>query len=164
MVDEHAELVEHIMRQNMLIARTFAEGDMQRGRDSRWLSLDLTMPQLKTVMIVMSLQGATIGQLAKRLGVGLPTASGIVDRLHEHGFVNRQEDPEDRRITRVTPTEKSREIVEKLQSTDNVFWKHLLSDLSVEDLRTVTSALAILLKALHKNLPSNDNTGIDEEC
>lgn len=154
-VDEHAQLLEHILHQNRAFAHAFAASEMQLGGESRWLSLDLTMPQLKAVMTVVlspDPQGVTVGQLAKRLGVGLPTASGIVDRLYEHGFVARQEDPEDRRVTRVTATEKSLEIVERLNRTDHGFWHRLLDGLETDDLRTISRAFDILLNALHKNL------------
>src|ERR1051326_9613011 len=73
-------------------------------RDRTFLSCDLSMPQLKTLSYVTKNDGATSGQIAHRLGVGLSTITGIVDRLAEQGLVTRHEDPRDRRINRVQPT------------------------------------------------------------
>ncbi len=141
----------------MQFAHTVAQCEMQMDGGGRWLSLDLTMSQLKAVMIIALSQGVTVGQLAKRLGVGLPTASGIVDRLYEHGFVQRQEDPEDRRVTHVLPTEKSREIVERLHRSDRGFWHGILDQLDTEELRTLDSAFTILTRTLQKLLVTSDD-------
>src|SRR5215469_14242956 len=74
------------------------------SRDRAWLRVDLTMPQLKTLIFVSKNEGATSGQIAANLGVGLSTITGIVVRLAEQHLVSRREDPRDRRITRVLPT------------------------------------------------------------
>src|ERR1700682_2279506 len=78
--------------------------NLNPGRDRAWLTVELTMPQLKALMCVAMNDGATSGQIDKRLGVGLSTITGIVDLLAEHNLVTRGEDAEDRRITRVLPT------------------------------------------------------------
>jgi DNA-binding MarR family transcriptional regulator len=66
---------------------------------------DLTMAQLRTLLTVDRHQPATISELARLMGVGLPAASHIVDRLVTIGFIERDEDPSDRRrtLTRLSP-------------------------------------------------------------
>jgi len=48
---------------------------------------------------------ATVSELAHRLGVSAPAASLLVDRMSEHGLVERTRDTEDRRVVwvRLTP-------------------------------------------------------------
>src|SRR5512137_1283526 len=55
-----------------------------------WLDMDLTMPQLK-IMVILWRQGpARMSELASGLAVTLATATGIVDRLVEKGFIVRE--------------------------------------------------------------------------
>src|SRR5437868_15485180 len=82
------------------------------SRDRAWLRVDLTMPQLKTLIYVSNNAGATSGQIAANLGVGLSTITGIVDRLAEQQLVTRSEEPRDRRITRVLPTDAGASLVD----------------------------------------------------
>src|SRR5438034_3567078 len=70
---------------------------MQKGRPSAWLTLDLTMSELKTLIVLGAAGNASGGILANALGVGLSTVTGIVDRLRDQGLVSRGEDPNDRR-------------------------------------------------------------------
>src|SRR5919197_55458 len=103
--------------------------NLNPGRDRAWFSTDLTMPQLKTLMFVATHDGATSGQIAKRLGVGLSTITGIVDRLADQGLVTRREDPEDRRITRVLPTPHGKRLVDELIRYRNEVITEILSRL-----------------------------------
>src|SRR5918993_4174925 len=49
------------------------------------------------VLIALTRGPRSVGQLAEELGVSPPAATQLVDRLVEHGMVNRHSDPEDRR-------------------------------------------------------------------
>ena len=119
---------------------------LQPGQNQILLTLDLTMPQLKTLLCVTP-QGATSGQVAKNLGVGLSTLTGIVDRLVEQGLIERREDPEDRRITRVLPTERGQALVDQLLRWRNEHLTSLLSRLSPKELTVVEEAFGYLVAA-----------------
>ncbi len=62
------------------------------------LELDLTMPQLKVVLLLFMNGPTRMGLLASELGVSLATTTGVVDRLVERGLVLRESQPEDRRV------------------------------------------------------------------
>ena len=51
----------------------------------------------------------TVGELAERLGLSLPTVSGVLADLDRAGYVERRPDPDDRRrtIARITPAKAS---------------------------------------------------------
>ncbi|MGI9148342.1 MAG: MarR family transcriptional regulator [Chloroflexota bacterium] len=121
--------------------------NLNPSRDRAWLSVDLTMPQLKALMCVAHNNGAPSGQIARRLGVGLSTITGIVDRLAEQDLVTRQEDPEDRRITRVRPTQRGRALVEELMQYRNEVITALLSRLDGNQLQIVETAFTYLVDA-----------------
>ena len=87
------------------------------ARDRAWLNVDLTMPQVKALICVSKNNGATNTEIARNLGVGLSTVTGIVDRLTEQEMVTRREDSIDRRITRVLATEQGNTLVDELLAT-----------------------------------------------
>ncbi|HEY0584081.1 MAG TPA: MarR family transcriptional regulator [Chloroflexota bacterium] len=64
-----------------------------------WLSLDLTVGQLKALFVLFHDGPTPIGQLGASLGLGKPAASLLVDALVQHSLVERREDPTDRRRT-----------------------------------------------------------------
>ena len=53
------------------------------------------------VLIALTRGPRSVGQLAEELGVSPPAATQLVDRLAEHGMVDRHSDPEDRRVVLV---------------------------------------------------------------
>jgi DNA-binding MarR family transcriptional regulator len=120
------------------------------SRDRAWLRVDLTMPQLKTLIFVSKNEGATSGQIAANLGVGLSTITGIVDRLAEQHLVSRREDPRDRRITRVLPTPSGSSLVNDLIQYRNEVVTAILSQLEPDQLDTVEIAFQHLLDAVAK--------------
>src|SRR5690348_15470046 len=79
-----------------------------------WCAIDLTMPQLKALLLAYAPNGASHGEIARGLGVGLSTVTGVVDRLVEHGLVERHADPDDRRLSRVRTTEAGRQELDRL--------------------------------------------------
>jgi DNA-binding MarR family transcriptional regulator len=124
--------------------------NLNHGRDRAWLSVELTMPQLKALMCVAMNDGATSGQIAKKLGVGLSTITGIVDRLAEQNLVTRGEDADDRRITRVRPTPRGRTLVDELLRYRNEAISAVLSELDAEQLQVVETAFTYLIQAAQK--------------
>jgi DNA-binding MarR family transcriptional regulator len=114
------------------------------GQFMAWMHVDLTMAQLKTLMIAVGQQGATGGQLARGLGCSLSTVTGVVDRLVAHGLVTRSEDPVDRRITRVDATPAGHELVERLYSYRLERMRRVLEGLSPDQLATVQCAMDYL--------------------
>ncbi len=66
---------------------------------------DLTLPQWRALVIVAeSSGGLSVGDVARRLSVSLPSASRLVRRLERHGLVATLRDDVDRRVTRVEVT------------------------------------------------------------
>lgn len=119
------------------------------GTFDEWLRVDLTIPQLKTLVLVYLSEsaGLRMGQLAASLRVALSTATGIVDRLVDHGLLARAEAPEDRRSVIVTLTRRGRETIEQPHLASLRKVEGLLDRLDVEDLRGVARALAALHRA-----------------
>jgi DNA-binding MarR family transcriptional regulator len=106
-----------------------------------WLELDLTMPQMKVLLLLYSDCAATMGQLASRLGVTLSTMTGIVDRLVERELVARHESPHDRRQVVCQLTAAGQELAGRSQLA------MLLRTLRPAELATVATSLELLVAA-----------------
>ena len=60
--------------------------------------------------------GLPVGQLAERVGIAIPAASGVADRLEKGGYVERVRDLRDRRVVLLRPTDKGREATRRLRT------------------------------------------------
>ena len=134
--DESLRLVQIIMR--ALHAADLAS----------WRLVDLTMPQLKALLLVDSAVGASHGELARGLGIGLSTVTGIVDRLVEHGLVERYADPDDRRLSRLRITPEGTDLLDGLWATRRKRLAEALAALSPHDRATLHTALQHLADLL----------------
>jgi DNA-binding MarR family transcriptional regulator len=142
MLDDRVQLIKRILDCSGLLFQ-----NMSPTRNQAWLTVNLTMPQLKALMCVASNNGAPSGHIARRLGVGLSTVTGIVDRLAEHDLVTRHEDPDDRRVTLVRPTARGRTLVDELTRYRDEAITALLSRLDADQLQVVETAFTYLIDA-----------------
>lgn len=77
--------------------------------------LGLSLTQVKALWLLETGEGPmTVGELAGRLGLSLPTASRTVDGLLRRGWVARREDEHDRRVRRTSLTAEGRALAERL--------------------------------------------------
>src|SRR6266567_1762242 len=111
------------------------------GQRDAWLFVDLTMPQIKALFLVVTWGRATGSRLAQGLGVGLPSVTRFVDRLVDRGLVVREDDPSDRRVTDVLPTDAGRRVVENFLSYRRDYLRAALGGLDVGQLREVERGL-----------------------
>jgi len=79
-----------------------------------WMEIDLTLPQLRTLLVLAEEGPLVIGQIAQRLGIGLSTGGHLVDRLVQAGLAERAEDTEDRRRTVARLTSKGEDLYARL--------------------------------------------------
>lgn len=138
------ELVRTIVGLNSNLERLMAAS----GSDA-WMDLqNITVKQLK-VMLILSQQGAvTVTALAHRLGVHISTVTGILDRLVQQKLVQREEDPGDRRhvVSRLTPS--GEDVLNRLYYSagrDDLV-KHL-EILTSDDLQALERGLRALVSA-----------------
>jgi DNA-binding MarR family transcriptional regulator len=75
--------------------------------------LELTFPQWRVLVIVgEDPDGASVTEIAVRLGAMISPVSRLVTRLARSGLVSTEKDPRDRRVTRVFVTDRGRSIRE----------------------------------------------------
>jgi len=112
-----------------------------------WLSLDLTMPQLKVVLLLFLNGPERMGTIASALGVSLATATGVVDRLVEKDMVTREGDPNDRRIVLIRLSDQGEKLITGLWQLARGNAELLLKVLDQRKLQLLNEALHTLLEA-----------------
>jgi len=112
-----------------------------------WLSLDLTTPQLKVVLLLFVGGSTRMSVIASALGVSLATATGVVDRLVERGMVIRESDPDDRRVVLCRLSQKGEQTIIGLWQLAREHAKILLGAVERSKLPMVRDALQALLDA-----------------
>ena len=87
-------------------------------RDLSGNRIDLTLPQLRTLMAMSGNNHRFMGDLARSTGYATSALTGIVDRMIKKGLVVRSRDLEDRRMVRVQLTKSGSRIADecKLQA------------------------------------------------
>ncbi len=120
--------------------RTFQSALLGRN-SAEWMQLEITMAQLKALFALGRAGEATVGGLGEMLGIGLPAASLMVDKLVQAGLVQRHEDPEDRRRTLVGLTPKGRHMVARLWQGRRDDLAAMLSQLSEADFAALVQGL-----------------------
>jgi DNA-binding MarR family transcriptional regulator len=114
---------------------------------SAWLELDLSITQLRN-LIILSLRGPQhVGQLAAALDVSEPSASQIVDRLAERVLVRRDSDPSDRRRIIVSITEEGEHVLDSVRTSRSPAAERLLGQLDDESLRALAKGTRALADA-----------------
>ncbi len=109
-----------------------------------WGNLDLTMSQLKTIMLLVETGGLSGRDLAERLGIGASAVTALVDRLVHRGYARREEDRADRRVSWARPTEQATELFERLHATHRERLAEVLATLGPDDLALVAQAISTL--------------------
>ena len=107
----------------------------------------ISMPQVRCLHLIAGAGELRMSKLVAQLGVSISTVSGLVDRLVEHGFVSRRDDPLDRRQVVLSPTAAGTEFIDRMRELSNAQFRGLISHLSAEELRTVHRSIEILTKA-----------------
>jgi DNA-binding MarR family transcriptional regulator len=112
-----------------------------------WDQLELTtIPQLRTLFVLTDGGPMSIGGVAARLGVRLPAASSLVDRLVDHGLAHRREDVSDRRRTLAYASEEGRSLVERLRQGSRETLRAWLEKLAPADLEALVRGLEAVVR------------------
>jgi DNA-binding MarR family transcriptional regulator len=117
-----------------------------------WLSLDLTMPEVRVLLLLFTDGSCHMSALATASGVPLSTATNTVDRLVEKELVARSTNPEDRRVVICNLTPGGQELANKLWELGRLQIQGLLELLSQDQLEVVANAVEFLYEAAESEM------------
>jgi DNA-binding MarR family transcriptional regulator len=131
------------------------------GHGSFWHELQLTLPQLKALGVIAASgpNGRSGRGLAEALGVGPSAVTPLVDKLVEHGYASRHEDPLDRRILRVRATPNGHALLERLNTGQREELAQIVACIEPSQLPLVERAVAILTDAVQHVLSNTPTKG-----
>jgi DNA-binding MarR family transcriptional regulator len=121
-----------------------------------WFQLDLTITQLKGLIVLEVRKEVTVGAIAEALGVGRPSASILVEQLVQAKLATRAEDPADRRRSIVCLTDEGRELAARLHRGEEQSMAGVFALLRADELSALTQGLNALTRAMIAERPLAD--------
>ena len=110
---------------------------------------DLTTRQLQCIEAVLESQNPTLSELAKKLYITKPSATVLIDRLNDHGYLIKIKSDNDRRSAHVHLTEKG-EMSAKLHSkVHERFAKLITKDMTDSEVEILAVLLNKAIKAFN---------------
>jgi DNA-binding MarR family transcriptional regulator len=119
---------------------------MRHDSPDVWMDLTLTVPQLKSLFFITNEGTTNLRKLAAALKVTPSNVTGIVDRLVQQGLVSRQENPEDRRVSLLKPTEHGEAVVDNLRERRTSYLSRVLGQLRSHELSLLEGGLAAMVR------------------
>lgn len=110
-------------------------------------STGLSMPQFSILMQLHHKGPCGMSEISERFDITAAAASQLTEKLVQGGYIERAEDPNDRRAKSIQLTPKGRELVEAGMTERYRWMDELVSKLSAEDKPKVIEALIVLTEA-----------------
>ncbi|MFP3580195.1 MarR family transcriptional regulator [Arthrobacter sp. fls2-241-R2A-200] len=106
---------------------------------------ELTAAQLSLLSMIYD-GGLRVGDIAKNLGIRVPSATEQIIKLERAGLVGRQPDADDSRAVRVVISGAGSAAVDSANQRRNAMVAGLLQDLSTEEIEQLEAALPVISK------------------
>lgn len=140
---------------------------LQRKRfDMRARTMGMTLAQWRAIHAVSRAEGATQRSIAEAMDVGDVTASRLVDRLVEKGWIERRVDQYDRRAHRLYLTSAATPLLAQLTMLGEDEQRNQLAGVTREELAMVSDILDRMIANLEQadlsaGLPACESMDID---
>ena len=153
MTSDTEELVQQILKLSEDIYNS-----IPLGIPSEWLESDLSVAQLRVLLVLQSQGPSRMSSIASVIGIALPTATGVVDNLVKKGLAIREYDPQDRRLVICKLSAQGQDLINKLWMSGRFQMENLLEGLSEEQLEKAHEVALILYENISRR--SGENVGV----
>jgi DNA-binding MarR family transcriptional regulator len=106
------------------------------------------MAQLHIMFTVQRNGDMTMTGLADVLNVSLSNATGLIDRLEERGYIERDRVPNDRRVVVIRVTPAGEQMLNEVDALSDDLMRSVLGRLPTSQLRGVANAFAALRESV----------------
>jgi len=106
---------------------------------------ELSAAQLSTLKMLLD-DGVRVGEIARNLGVRVPSATEQIIKLERAGLARRGPDPDDSRAVLVVLTAAGRAAVDSANARRNAVMAGILSSLTEQDRQALAAALPVIGK------------------
>jgi len=118
---------------------------------------ELSMGKLQALSAIA--QGRnTMGKIADDLAISLPSATSLVEKLVDGGFVKRTHDTHDRRLVLIHLTREGEKKLKKATSTKMKRMSYLMEKISPRDKKNLFTILNNTYNALEQHTHEKNNT------
>ena len=122
-----------------------------KSKDRLCAPYGLSSIQSKIIIDVFHNEGSRITDICKRLNKETNTISPLINRLINHGYLNKVVNKKDKRVFYVYLTDKSRNIMQNLTNdVEKTTWP-LFDKVSEENLDKIYDSLNILMEVTKEN-------------
>jgi DNA-binding MarR family transcriptional regulator len=129
-------------------------GELRCHSMGRLVQGTVSMGQLHVLWLLQHHGAMSMSRLAELVGVSLSNATGIIDRMEEHGLVERTRVSNDRRLVLVQPAEAGLRELSETETHRRDRLRSVLSHLSPTERPIVLAALQSLRRALSAEVES----------
>jgi len=131
---------------------------MKCAMSERFVRLGISMAQFHIAVTLQRNGIMPMSRLAELLGISQSNASGLIDRLEERGYVERNRVPEDRRIVLVRVTDAGAKLIEQNDALSDDLMRDVLGRLDPTELPAIARATAEVRSALEAttNVPARN--------
>lgn len=114
---------------------------------------DVTVPQFRLIVLVVSLGPTRSGDLADRLAVGPSTLTRNVDRLVAGGWVERRPGTDNRREVRIAATDRGRALVDEVTERRRRELEAIVAGMPEQDRAVAVAGMAAFRRAMGEPAP-----------
>jgi DNA-binding MarR family transcriptional regulator len=129
-------------------------GSLRCAGSQRLVRLGISMTHFHVITLLRHHDAMPMGRLAEILDASMSSATGIIDRMEEHGLVERVRVPDDRRVVLVRPTQAGLDLVDDAELVKNDVMTGALERFTPEQLQRMAAAVADLREAIAAELAS----------
>ncbi|MYD65229.1 MAG: MarR family transcriptional regulator [Chloroflexi bacterium] len=130
-----AEDARQDLADRFVAAVEYLNRQLHGARLDQWQQFDMTIPQVKTLLLLADVETARMGGIARHLGTSLSATTAIVDRLVDRGLVGRGSDPTDRRVVTCELTREGTAAVEQFWRVDQTWLEPIVGGLDDAELQ-----------------------------
>ena len=110
-----------------------------------------TILQMQALLYLRKHSHATVGELAGELNMSSPAAATFIDRLFDSNWITREDDPHDRRITRLVITKEGKTKLALIQRKHFEQMNEIVSLMPEADLKEMIRIMETAIKKWEEN-------------
>lgn len=132
-VDDSVAKIEGLLRHVAFIIK-------KRGRDML-VDFGITTPQFNALLTLRDHPNITMGDLCEQLFLACSTATDLIDRMEKNGFLERARDPQDRRVIRLSISDKGKDVISEVIAARRRYVASILEKLTAEEIDQLGDSL-----------------------
>jgi len=144
--------------EKILMAIVRAAESFKRLASSLFRQYDLSFPQYNILRVLDASEGGQtrITEVGRIMLVSGANMTGLAKRLEKNGFIQRNSDPRDERVTLLQITDKGKSVLKEIETTHDDLLENMLQGFSEEDRKTVYNLVRRLLRNIRRMIQNGE--------